>query len=980
MKKLLLCALIFFVSGNLFSQSIMDSLANNLNRATSDTGKMILMFKMAGNCIRYDKSRANEYFNKAKALLEKVPFKKGEAHYYYVKALMKDNEPSEAIENLNKSLKLFNELYDKSGSALVMLSLGRIYNYQSKEDKAMTQFLTALKNFQSLNDNNNIGICYSNIANIYVSQNKFKIALEYQKRALVFLKDKTRPYLQTYLNIPIEYGALGEYKTASLYFDSVVNKLKQTSYTDLLSNVYANMGVMHDRLKDYNKSKHFFKLSYDIAAKANDINSLVATCMNMAAIFIALNQPDSAIILLEKNLPVIIQLKSKSFLTDYYEYLSTAYEIKGDIGSAYKNFKLFKTASDSLNHEQAKQRLYELQTSFEVSRKDEQIETLNKENLYKTAQLSKQRIIIMLVLLSTLLSIIVALILYNRFRLKRKLAIILENKNNEIEQQQQEILAMNDMLGKQNEDLQEMDNVKSRFFTNISHEFRTPLSLIIGPLDAMKDKAKDPATKNEFNFMLKHANSLLNLINQLLDLSKLQMAGLQLQLSNSDINKFLSTLIDSFSCRAAELEVRLNYVSNLPCNVLWFDKDKIGKIMVNLLSNALKHTPREGFVEVLLNAIPEKPDYIEIIVRDNGIGIERHEIKNIFEPFYQSEATINRKIEGSGIGLALVKELVELHGGAISVSSETGKGAEFKVCIAVNKDRLPLAEISDDKKGVASFCFSAEILSDNTTNVRNKAIKDKTTILVVEDNDDMRGYITKNLCKEYQIIEAINGKQGYDKAKELSPDLIIADVMMPVIDGYEMTRLIKNDSLTSHIPVIMLTAKASEESKIEGLESAADDYISKPFNMKELLLRINNAITNRQRLRDKFRKSITVNPSEVTATSLDEQFLTKALQIIENHLTESEFSVDDFCTAIGISKTHVYRKLKALTNQSFTEFLRTIRLKRAASLLSIKTGNLTEIAYQTGFTNLSYFSRSFKEQFGVNPSEYSQSFSRELKS
>jgi len=205
---------------------------------------------------------------------------------------------------------------------------------------------------------------------------------------------------------------------------------------------------------------------------------------------------------------------------------------------------------------------------------------------------------------------------------------------------------------------------------------------------------------------------------------------------------------------------------------------------------------------------------------------------------------------------------------------------------------------------------------------------------------------------------------------ESSPDLIIADVMMPVMDGYEMTRLIKNDALTCHIPVIMLTAKASEESKIQGLESAADDYVVKPFNIKELSLRIRNAITNRQKLRDKFRKYITVNPSEVTATSLDEQFLTKALQIIENHLTESEFSSDDFCKEIGISKTHVYRKLKALTNQSFTEFVRTIRLKRAASLLSMKSGNLTEIAYQTGFTNLSYFSRSFKEHFGVNPSEY----------
>ena len=324
------------ITCSVFSQGIIDSLTNNLKKASTDTAKMIIMFKLAGNCIRYDKSKAYKYFNEAKVLLEKVPFKKGDAYYYYVNGLMKDNEPAEAIENFNKSLKFFTELKDKTGSALVILALGRIYMYQLKPDKAMSLYLTALNFFQSLNDKNNIGICYSNIANIYAHQNKFKIALEYNKKALIFLTNKTRPYLQTYLNIPLDYGAMGDYKTALLYFDSVVNKLKQTSYLDLLSNVYGNMGVLYDRLKNYNKAKQFFKSSYDLAAKANDINNLVATCLNMSDIFITMNQPDSAIILLEKNLPIIIKQKSKKFLTNYYEYLSTAYEKKGDVKFAFK--------------------------------------------------------------------------------------------------------------------------------------------------------------------------------------------------------------------------------------------------------------------------------------------------------------------------------------------------------------------------------------------------------------------------------------------------------------------------------------------------------------------------------------------------------------------------------------------------------------------------------------------------------------------
>jgi signal transduction histidine kinase/DNA-binding response OmpR family regulator len=930
------------------------------------------MLKLAYEYMGADSNRAFEYLDNAKRLSEKANYKKGMASYYYVDGLLIKNDSPKALESFKKSLQLFSELNNKVWMAIIISKIGSIYSFCSQYDKAMEEYLSALKIYESINDHRYIGICYSNIASIYSCQKNHKKALEYHKKALNILKGYGS--FNDYLNIAIDYSEMGEYNTSLLYYDSIVHVLNQVNDIENLSIVYLDLGNTYTSLKNYNKSKQYCRASYSLALKTGKNTNLISACINMAESYIKLNQPDSAIILLEKNVGILNQTKSYNLFKEYYKNLSAAYEKKDETGIALKYYKMFKSAGDSLTEELSKQRLYELQTSFEVNRKDEEIGLLNKENLLKSAQLSKQRTIIALVLLSTFLAIILAIISYNRFRLKRKLANILENKNKEIEQQQQEILAMNDMLEKQNEDLQEMDNIKSRFFTNISHEFRTPLSLIIGPLATMQDKAKDPETKREYGLMLKHAHSLLNLINQLLDLSRLQRASLKLQLSCSDINTFLCTLIDSFSSRAAELAITLNYHSTPWPLLVWFDKDKLGKIMVNLLSNALKHTPKKGFIEVSLAGIEEQPGYIEITVRDNGIGIEAYELKNIFEPFYQSEVTINRKIEGSGIGLALAKELVELHGGTIIVSSEAGKGAEFKIRIAVNKDHLPLAGILQDnaEAPVVSIDFHSEVELENTpaSKAETKINKDKTTILVVEDNDDMRGYITKNLLQDYQILEATNGKEGYDKALESSPDLIIADVMMPVMDGYEMTRLIKNDPLTCHIPVIMLTAKASEESKMEGLESAADDYITKPFNIKELSLRINNAITSRQKLRDKFRKCITVNPSEVTATSLDEQFLTKALQIIENHLTESEFSSDDFCKEIGISKTHVYRKLKALTNQSFTEFVRAIRLKRAASLLSMKSGNLTEIAYQTGFTNLSYFSRSFKEHFGVNPSEY----------
>lgn len=972
MKKLVISFFLILFTVTVFSQNAIDSLKNVLEKSSSDTSKIITMFNLAENYFYIDENKSREYFNNAKMLLEKVQFKNGTAYCYYVNGYLLKNTPAAALEILNKSLLLYSELKNNSGIAKANLAIGSTYINQSKLDKGMPYYSNALQIYQSLSDRKGIGVCYSALGTIYARQGKYKMALDYNRKALKYITDQSYAYFNERVNIANNYSALGEAKIALLYYDSLLNTLKHKNYFDILSNVYANLGAIYSASQNYSKAKQCYKSSIEYGAKGkNDYYSIVA-CLTMADLYINLNQPDSVISLLEKNSSTIIRYKSKNFLTYYYQFLSSAYEVKGDINSAFKYYKTFKNVEDSLNIEQSNQRLYELQTSLDVEKKDKEIDLLNKENQYKSLQLSKQRIIILLILLSTVLFLVMVFILYTRFRLNRKLVNMLENKNREIEQQQQEIMAMNDMLGKQNESLLELDDMKTRFFTNISHEFRTPLSLIIGPLTTMQEKAKDKETSNDFRLMLKHANSLLNLINQLLDLSTLQKANITIQLSFNDINTFIHTLVDSFSGRTNELAITLNYHSTPSPLFVWFDRDKLEKIVVNIISNALKHTPKGGLVEISIVRLGENPDYIEIVVCDNGIGIEAHEIKNIFEPFYQSKATIDHKIEGNGIGLALVKELVELHGGTVSVNSQIGKGAQFTIRIAVNKDLLPFAKVLlDDGQEFAAFCgLQSPFENDLQGEVEAKFSRKKTKVLVVEDNDDMRNYISKSLMRNFQIIEAANGKEGFDRALEVSPALIITDIMMPIMNGYALTRQIKNDQRTSHIPVIILTAKASEESKIEGLKIAADDYLVKPFNIEELLLRVRNAITNRQRLRDKFQKCITVNPSEITATSLDEQFLTKALQIIENHITESEFSVDDFCNEIGISKTHVYRKLKALTDQSFTEFMRSIRLKRAASLLLKRSGNLTEIAYQTGFSNLSYFSRSFKEQYGVSPSEY----------
>ncbi|MBN1480383.1 response regulator [candidate division KSB1 bacterium] len=532
-----------------------------------------------------------------------------------------------------------------------------------------------------------------------------------------------------------------------------------------------------------------------------------------------------------------------------------------------------------------------------------------------------------------------------------------------------------EMEREQSHKLQDIDRMKSRFFANISHEFRTPLTLILGPLENYYAKTKSAKNKQQFALMLRSGRRLLKLINQLLDFSRLEAGSLKLQASETDIVFFVKRIVGSFMSLAERHQITLHFQSNLKVILSYIDHDKFEKIITNLLSNAFKFTPNGGRISVSVEKCGseknQKEQWIEIAVRDSGPGIAAEHLDSIFERFYQIDNSQTRRHEGAGIGLALTKEFVQMHGGEISAQSKPGNGSCFYV-------RLPLGRkhLADDQivsESVSETIFEpkkAGDYADQPTSVLIRPDDKKSRLLIVEDNEDVRLYIRDFLAEGYQIKEASDGLTGLATAQTWLPEIIISDVMMPGMDGFELCKKLKTNEITSHIPVILLTARASESSKLDGFEIGADDYIIKPFNAKELKMRVKNLIESRQKLRQKFSKEIVVQPSDITVTSLDENFLKRAIQLVEDHMADDRLTVEFLAQRVGTSRVHLNRKIRALTDQTAQQFIRTLRLKRAATLLQNRAGTVSEIAFQTGFGNPAHFAECFKALFGVTPSIY----------
>ena len=514
---------------------------------------------------------------------------------------------------------------------------------------------------------------------------------------------------------------------------------------------------------------------------------------------------------------------------------------------------------------------------------------------------------------------------------------------------------------------EEINNMKFRFFTNVSHELRTPLTLIISPLEGMLKETTDELQSTRLQLMYRNAQRLLHLVNQLLDFRKGEMSTHQLSLSEGDIISYVHSVCNSFLLMADKKHIQFSFFSGIDTFSMAFDADKVGKIVMNLLSNAFKFTPEGGRVTVMIEHVAGTPDMLEIKIADTGIGISEVDKEHIFERFYQADHKGVEETTGNGIGLSLVRDFVTLHEGEVKVFDNIGTGSVFVIQFPVKhvetQVQLP------PETGISIGEEEDKEIKEETREETER--KDFPLLLIVDDNEDFRIFMRYSLELRYRVKLAVNGNEAWEMMQEELPDLVISDVMMPQMDGNELCRLIKQDKRTAHIPVILLTARQNTEAKLEGLQTGADDYVTKPFNMTILVLRIRKLI-ELSRYHRVTQGMIDPAPSEIVITSLDEKLIEKAIKYVEDNMSRTELSVEELSRELGMSRVHLYKKLLQITGKTPIEFIRVIRLKRAAQLLRESQLHVSEVAFEVGFNNPKYFSRYFKDEFGILPAVYQE--------
>ncbi|MEA3443805.1 MAG: ATP-binding protein [Bacteroidota bacterium] len=519
--------------------------------------------------------------------------------------------------------------------------------------------------------------------------------------------------------------------------------------------------------------------------------------------------------------------------------------------------------------------------------------------------------------------------------------------------------------------LLELDALKTKLYANITHEFRTPLTVIMGVAEGIGDdlnSSEKIKIKDKLETIGRNSHNLLHLVNQLLDLAKLESGKLNFNPVFANIIPWLGYFVESHQSLVATKNIQLTFYSEMDAFEMDYDPQQLSKVISNLLSNAVKFTEANG--KVIVHVKSEQSDNSLLIkVKDNGIGIPKSELNRIFDRFYQAEAIEKLNQPGTGIGLSLSKEIVELCGGSISVKSLQGKGSEFDILLPVTR-KAP--KTSMENQGFSKIWVDTNYPNYNFDEEEKELSdqKEKPLVLIAEDNPDVAAYISDTIRKQYRIKWVLDGGKALQKAFEIIPDIIITDIMMPGIDGYELCNTLKLDQRTDHIPVIMLTAKVTETDRITGYEKGADAYLSKPFNKKELLIRIAQLLKLRKQLQAKFSK-LEIKSNTAQDVSPEEQFIRKAIGIIENNLEKTDFSAGSLAIEIHLSESQLYRKLKAVSGKSTAVFIRTVRLKKACQLITETPDlSISEIAYQCGFNNPAWFSRAFKDEYGVSPTEY----------
>ena len=832
---------------------------------------------------------------------------------------------------------------------------GNYFRSINLSKQAMAADIKAVEVFMALKDSLSLGDAYANLAFSLTRERENEQAIQYYLASLELYQgiDHPKGKMASLINFSICEKKLGRIVQADSLLKVALAVLEDAKERLRIGTYYAEVyeiGIKTNQADlriEENQYLRAIQILDTILTQKSDYLELPtrgSVYELLAQAHLGLGRREEARNWAERSLQDFRQL---NYMEEIREVLPTLVTISADFGNfqaAYQYQQELRQVSDSLNSLQRRREYQYLLLDYEKEVDQRKIAELEQVRLR-----SQNRQNLLVALLVLVLAVIASLVIFFRFRQRQNLTLLTQERK--------------------------LDQMKTRFFTQISHELRTPLTLILGPLEQILESREETKQGKKLHLMRRNANRLLELVNQVLDLAKLKEGHLTLEARPTDIVQWSRIIFSSFHSKA-EIK-QLDYQIHTPEQeiLIYLDREKYQQILSNLLSNGLKFTPEGGSLQL---KIKDEPERVILEVRDSGPGLTEEEITQIFEAFYQASTAGNGPFEaGTGIGLALVKELVDLHGGSIEVKSDLGHGATFTLTFPKGTKHLPAAFLASTRLEATSMAEKLDLKEvkeiDSPSDLEKGA--ELPLILMAEDIPDMQDYLRSVLSDSYRLLIASDGAEAYQLAQIHTPDLVIADIMMPKMDGMEFVGLLKNNDQTDHIPVIFLSAKSSMEDRLEGWRKEAFAFLSKPFNPRELLLVVESALKMQKRLQARFQGEVILKPAEVAVSSRESRFLSKLTEFLEQNLDNSELSVEMLAEEMALSRSQFNRKLKALTGLNPTLFLRNFRLQKAKQLLVANFGNVSEVSDAVGISSPAYFSRIFSEAFGVSPTDFQKKHS-----
>ena len=924
----------------------------------------------------------------------------------------------------NKALEVLNNakpmISDKPYWINYYMILGDLYTSSGDHQIGLDAFYQAAEICIAINDMRKLAMIYEYLAETYFELSIYDKSAEYYFQTIALNKKLNIPDLiaDSYLGLGKLYAQWKDFPKAMDFFNNAIFAAAPNQDKELLAESHQGLGACYAQIDQLDKSLYQFEKALSISEEIKNLDQIIDSRISIGEIYLAQKEFAKAEQFLLATIALIPKdWNQKCLLASLYDAIGNAHlnlrQLKQSEAFFNEGFEFAKACSNrekqvsylksliplysNLGHHKRameyQQQLSDLQlelvnkknnkailafrTEYETEEKEKEIELLQKERELQALKLENQQSVLsrrnsFLILLASLLVSVLLLsyLIFNRFKLKQR-ADYLEAQNRQIALEQAHFKVRKQL---------EMNELRTNFFTDISHEIRTPLSLILSPVrDLLQSDNNYSYRKKAYQLIQRNAERLLELVNQALDFSKMESGHFPLHFENCKLDDLLGDIAQKFDPLFKEKNIRFEFISKAKNPYCSCDKDKIEKAVSNLLSNAIKYTRKGGMITMRLrDEIIKESDFrknasatsnLNIEVQDNGIGIaaENHEL--IFERY----ATIDKdsSLNGAGIGLALTKKIVELHKGKITVKSSPGKGSTFQILMPggqVNQEQVKPSHFDGGLAEVEQVPLLSKSISSPSI---EKEANEFYDILVVEDHADLRSYIFNKLSDVgYKVAVAKNGEEAILQIENLQPELVISDVMMPGLNGFELLKRLKNNPSTSHLPVILLTAKATIEDLVEGLEIGADDYLIKPFRIDELILRCKNLIEQRR----KMRKSFLQNPKSIRRQTFinsgDKKFLERTMKLVEENIDDGNFTVERLCQELWMSRSNVFNKIKSLTGQNISEFIRTIRLKAAAEMMETDQKSIADIRMSVGFNNRQSFNKAFKNHFGVTPTQF----------